>query len=222
MQYTAISIRFLHWNQQHFVIGGAVKRILDFSISTLMLVVLLPLIIILAVVVKSADAGPVIFRQTRIGLEGRRFQRLKFRSMVANADEGLTSLLNSNPELSQEWDRKQKLAKDPRITPIGSFLRRSGLDELPQLINVIRGEMSTTGRGPTKPSEAKRYGDKLGLYLRARPGITGIWQVSGRSSCGYDERVAMDADYISNWRFSRDLAILLRTPAAVFARRGSS
>ena len=142
--------------------------------------------------------------------------------MVANSDEVLRSLLDSSPEPRQEWERTQKLAKDPRITPIGKFLRRSSLDELPQLVNVIRSEMSLVGARPVVPSEMRRYGDKLGLYLTARPGTTGIWQVGGRSNCDYDERIEMDAEYVCNWRFSRDFAILLQTPAAVFARRGSS
>jgi len=187
-----------------------------------MFVVLLPLILIVAALVKVADHGPIIYRNTRVGFDGRRFQCLKFRSMVANSDEILKSLLDSNPEVSQEWERKQKLTKDPRITPVGKFLRRSSLDELPQLVNVMRGEMSLVGPRPVVPSEARRYGDKLGLYLRARPGMTGIWQVSGRSNCDYLERIEMDAEYVRNWRFSRDFAILLRTPAAVLARRGSS
>lgn len=115
----------------------------------------------------------------------------------------------------------RKLTRDPRITPLGKFLRQSSLDELPQLINVIRGEMSLVGPRPIVSSELKRYGDKLGLYLMARPGITGVWQVNGRSDCKYDERVEMDAEYVRNWRISTDFAILLRTLEAVLLRKGS-
>jgi exopolysaccharide production protein ExoY len=222
MHDATISVSFRQPKGKQYIVGGKAKRVFDFSISSLMFVVLLPLILIVAILVKLSDHGPIIFRHTRVGFDGRRFQCLKFRSMVADADELLKRLLDSNPEVRQEWECKQKLANDPRMTRIGKFLRRSSLDELPQLLNVLRGEMSLVGPRPVVPSETKRYGEKLGLYLRARPGITGIWQVSGRSDCGYDKRIELDAEYVSNWRFSRDFAILLRTPGAVFARRGSS
>ncbi len=141
--------------------------------------------------------------------------------MVAGADDLLANVLKSDPEARLEWERTQKLAKDPRITPLGKFLRQSSLDELPQLINVMRGDMSLVGPRPVAPQETQRYGDKLSLYLKARPGLTGVWQVSGRSDCAYNRRIELDADYVSNWRFARDIDILLRTPGAVFARRGS-
>jgi undecaprenyl-phosphate galactose phosphotransferase len=141
--------------------------------------------------------------------------------MVLDSDKVLKALLESDPSARKEWDRAQKLANDPRITPVGKFLRQSSLDELPQLINVIRGDMSLVGPRPIVPSELTRYGDKLSLYLLARPGITGIWQVSGRNDCGYDRRIEMDANYVRNWRFSTDFVILLRTLGAVLAQRGS-
>ncbi len=141
--------------------------------------------------------------------------------MVVNSDEVLNTLLKCDPKARKEWDCTQKLTNDPRITPIGKYLRQSSLDELPQLINVIRGDMSLVGPRPIVPSEVTRYGDKLGLYLQARPGITGIWQVSGRNDREYDERIEMDASYVREWRFSTDLSILLRTPGAVLARNGS-
>jgi exopolysaccharide production protein ExoY len=186
-----------------------------------MFLALSPLIFMVAMLMKMVDPGPVIFRHTRVGYNGRRFQCLKFRSMVNNSDEVLRRLLDSDPESRKEWELTQKLTMDPRITPLGKFLRQSSLDELPQLINVIRGEMSLVGPRPVIPSELKRYDEKLGIYLKARPGITGIWQVSGRSDCCYDERIKMDEDYVRNWRFSKDFVILLRTLIAVFARRGS-
>jgi len=141
--------------------------------------------------------------------------------MVLDSDKVLKTLLESDPAARKEWDRTQKLANDPRITPLGKFLRQSSLDELPQLINVIRGDMSLVGPRPIVPSELTRYGDKLSLYLQARPGITGIWQVSGRNDCGYDRRIEMDANYVRNWRFSTDFVILVRTLGAVLAQRGS-
>ena len=141
--------------------------------------------------------------------------------MVPDSDKVLKALLDSNPAARLEWECTQKLVDDPRITAVGKFLRKSSLDELPQLINVIRGDMSLVGPRPIVPSEVTRYGDKLGLYLQARPGITGIWQVSGRNDCGYDKRIEMDANYVRNWRFSGDFVILLRTLGAVLARKGS-
>jgi exopolysaccharide production protein ExoY len=204
-----------------YTTGGKAKRIFDLFISLITLFAFLPLFVFVILLLKLTDPGPVIFRHVRVGQGGRRFACLKFRSMVTDSDKVLKTLLESNPAARLEWERTQKLANDPRITTVGKFLRQSSLDELPQLINVIRGEMSLVGPRPVVPSEAARYGDKLGLYLQARPGITGIWQVSGRNDCGYDQRIEMDANYVRNWRLSADVAILLRTLGAVIARKGS-
>lgn len=204
-----------------YTIGGKSKRIFDVIIASITLIVFLPLFAFVVLLLKLTDPGPVIFRHIRVGQGGRRFACFKFRSMVLDSDKVLKTLLESDPAARKEWDRTQKLANDPRITPVGKFLRQSSLDELPQLINVIRGDMSLVGPRPIVPSELTRYGDKLSLYLQARPGITGIWQVSGRNDCGYDRRIEMDANYVRNWRFSTDFVILLRTLGAVLAQRGS-
>jgi len=204
-----------------YTIGGKSKRIFDVIIASITLIVFLPLFACVVLLLKLTDPGPVIFRHIRVGQGGRRFACFKFRSMVLDSDKVLKALLESDPAARKEWDRTQKLANDPRITPLGKFLRQSSLDELPQLINVIRGDMSLVGPRPIVPSELTRYGDKLSLYLQARPGITGIWQVSGRNDCGYDRRIEMDANYVRNWRFSTDFVILLRTLGAVLAQRGS-
>jgi len=204
-----------------YTIGGKSKRIFDVLIASITLIVFLPLFAFVVLLLKLTDPGPVIFRHIRVGQGGRRFACFKFRSMVLDSDKVLKTLLESDPAARKEWDRTQKLANDPRITPLGKFLRQSSLDELPQLINVIRGDMSLVGPRPIVPSELTRYGDKLSLYLLARPGITGIWQVSGRNDCGYDRRIEMDANYVRNWRFSTDFVILLRTLGAVLAQRGS-
>jgi exopolysaccharide production protein ExoY len=204
-----------------YTIGGKSKRIFDVIIASITLIVFLPLFAFVVLLLKLTDPGPVIFRHIRVGQGGRRFACFKFRSMVLDSDKVLKTLLESDPAARKEWDRTQKLANDPRITPVGKFLRQSSLDELPQLINVIRGDMSLVGPCPIVPSELTRYGDKLTLYLQARPGITGIWQVSGRNDCGYDRRIEMDANYVRNWRFSTDFVILLRTLGAVLAQRGS-
>jgi exopolysaccharide production protein ExoY len=204
-----------------YTIGGKSKRIFDVIIASITLIVFLPLFAFVVLLLKFTDPGPVVFRHIRVGQGGRRFGCLKFRSMVLDSDKVLKALLESDPAARKEWDRTQKLANDPRITPLGKFLRQSSLDELPQLINVIRGDMSLVGPRPIVPSELTRYGDKLSLYLQARPGITGIWQVSGRNDCGYERRIEMDANYVRNWRFSTDFVILLRTLGAVLAQRGS-
>jgi len=204
-----------------YTIGWKSKRIFDVLIASITLIVFLPLFAFVVLMLKLTDPGPVIFRHIRVGQGGRRFACFKFRSMVLDSDKVLKTLLESDPAARKEWDRTQKLANDPRITPVGKFLRQSSLDELPQLINVIRGDMSLVGPRPIVPSELTRYGDKLSLYLQARPGITGIWQVSGRNDCGYDRRIEMDANYVRNWRFSTDFVILLRTLGAVLAQRGS-
>ena len=217
----AVSISLQNSKARKNVVGGTVKRTCDFILASLIIVTLSPLLLIVSILIKLADPGPVIFAHTRVGYGGRKFQCLKFRSMVVEAEGLLRNVLDSDPAARREWERTQKLINDPRITPVGKFLRQSSLDELPQLINVMRGDMSLVGPRPVAPSEMERYGDKLSLYLKARPGLTGIWQVSGRSTCAYKQRVQMDADYVTNWCFSNDVAILLRTPAVVFARGGS-
>ncbi|HET6378700.1 MAG TPA: sugar transferase [Methylocella sp.] len=202
-------------------VGGEGKRIFDFVTASLLLALASPLFLMVMIILYLTEPGPVFFRHTRVGLDGRRFQCLKFRTMAVNANEILKELLEKDPKARREWESTQKLINDPRITPLGKFLRQSSLDELPQLINVIRGEMSLVGPRPVVPSELSRYGDKVSLYLRARPGITGIWQVSGRNDCGYEKRVEMDAKYVRHWRFSTDIWILLRTVGAVITQRGS-
>lgn len=194
-----------------YTTGGKAKRIFDVIFASITLLMFLPLFAFVVLLLKLTDPGPVIFSHVRVGQGGRRFACLKFRSMVTDSD----------PLARGEWERTQKLTNDPRITAVGKFLRQSSLDELPQLINVIRGDMSLVGPRPVVPSEVGRYGDKLGLYLQARPGITGIWQVSGRNDCGYDQRIEMDANYVRNWRISNDIVILMRTLGAVIARKGS-
>ena len=204
-----------------YTVGGKTKRIFDLVVSLTTLFFFLPLFACIALLVKLSDPGPVIFRHTRIGQGGRRFVCLKFRSMVDDADKVLEELLKADSAARMEWERTQKLTNDPRITAIGKFLRQSSLDELPQLLNVIRGDMSLVGPRPIISSEMARYSEKLSSYLMARPGITGIWQVSGRNDCEYDRRIEMDAEYVRTWRFSADLVILVRTLGAVIARKGS-
>jgi lipopolysaccharide/colanic/teichoic acid biosynthesis glycosyltransferase len=163
----------------------------------------------------------VLYGHDRIGYKGRRFRCLKFRSMVPDADIVLARYLADNPAARAEWDACQKLRHDPRITPLGRFLRTTSLDELPQLFNVIRGDMSLVGPRPIVHAEMVRYGKRIEAYTCARPGITGLWQVSGRSDVDYGSRVMLDSHYVSTWSLPGDVLILLRTVKVVFSQSGS-
>ncbi len=162
-----------------------------------------------------------MFRHKRIGLDGRQFDCLKFRTMVVDADRVLHDLLRSDALAAAEWSVSRKLTDDPRITRLGNIMRRSSLDELPQLWNVIVGDMSIVGPRPIVAAEIQRYNSDFVYYTAVRPGITGLWQTSGRSDCSYAERVALDRDYVSNWSLKRDLAIIVRTVPAVLWQEGS-
>ncbi|MCI0599709.1 MAG: sugar transferase [Beijerinckiaceae bacterium] len=202
-------------------LGGIRKRVFDATFATIFLFLALPIFALVGIAIKFTDRGQLIFKHERIGFRGNAFQCFKFRTMVVDAEKALHRVLTADAAARREWARCQKLTDDPRITPVGRFLRRSSLDELPQLINVIRGEMSLVGPRPITPAEMSRYGDRLGSYLSARPGLTGPWQVSGRSDCDFNTRVALDAWYVSNWRFSNDIFILLRTITSVLKGHGS-
>ncbi len=196
-------------------VGGTTKRCLDVAIAATTLTLLAPIMICVAALAKATQGGPVFFGHSRIGHGGRVFRCWKFRTMAVNGDEILRQHLLANPAVLEEWRNTQKLRVDPRITPLGRMLRMSSIDELPQLLNVLRGEMSCVGPRPIVASELERYGDKAADYLSARPGVTGLWQISGRSNCSYDERVAFDSAYVRDWSLGRDLVILLKTIPAV-------
>ncbi|MGG5812410.1 sugar transferase [Falsiroseomonas sp. CW058] len=199
----------------------AAKRALDILGAGLLLLLCAPVFLVLAVLVKR-DGGPVFYAHQRVGRGGRSFGCLKFRSMVADADRRLAALLERDPAARAEWDSTRKLKNDPRVTWVGRFLRATSLDELPQLINVLRGEMSLVGPRPVIAAElAAYYGASAQHYLAVRPGITGPWQVSGRSDTSYAQRVALDVAYVSHPSLWNDIRILLRTPVAVLARRGA-
>jgi exopolysaccharide production protein ExoY len=197
------------------------KRAFDMAAAAVLLFVMLPLLAGIALLVRFSDGGSVFFRQTRVGLGGRQFTCLKFRSMVPDAETALEEHLARNPKAREEWARSQKLADDPRITRIGAFLRKTSLDELPQLYNVLVGDMSLVGPRPILQVETARYHEHLQSYLSVRPGLTGLWQISGRSDCSYSERVALDVRYVREWRLLLDLLILARTIPAVWNQRGS-
>jgi exopolysaccharide production protein ExoY len=201
--------------------GGLVKRFSDVVIAASALALFAPLMVVLAVLVKLFSPGPVFYGHARIGFGGRSFKCYKFRSMVTNGDEVLKDLLARDPAAREEWYASRKLRNDPRVTPIGSFLRKTSLDELPQLLNVLRGDMSIVGPRPIVAAELAYYAGHVADYMSVRPGLTGLWQISGRSDTSYEERVSLDVDYVRNWSALRDLRIMVLTVPAVLAQRGS-
>ena len=198
-----------------------VKRVLDVTIAVLGLVFLAPLFALIAAVLFLHDGCPVIYKHRRIGLGGRPFLCWKFRSMTRDSDRRLSEILDSSEAYRQQWQSNQKLDQDPRAHRVGAVLRKSSLDELPQLINVLRGDMSIVGPRPIVPEEISRYGKHAPYYLALRPGITGLWQVSGRSDTRYSERVDLDVQYCRTWTIGGDLAIIARTLLVLFSTRGS-
>ncbi|MEL6640097.1 MAG: sugar transferase [Pseudomonadota bacterium] len=195
------------------------KRIFDVLISVLLLPILLPIIGILYVIVRSSG-GPGFFGHTRIGRDGVEFKCWKVRTMVTDAQERLDVLLASDPAALVEWERDRKLRNDPRLTRLGEFLRKSSLDELPQIFNVMKGEMSLVGPRPVTAPELEKYGARKSVYLAMRPGVTGLWQVSGRNDVSYARRVALDSAYHNSVSLGMDLSILYKTGNAVLKRTG--
>ena len=201
---------------------AALKRLLDVGGALGLLLALVPVLLIIAALVK-ASGGPALFSHERVGKGGRRFGCLKFRTMTVDSAKRLETLLATDAEARAEWDATRKLKHDPRVTTVGRFLRASSLDELPQIINVLRGEMSLVGPRPVQAAElATYYGPAAAAqYVSVRPGITGLWQVSGRNDTSYDARVEMDLRYLANPTLLGDLVILLKTPFAVLRRSGA-
>lgn len=197
------------------------ERGVNTVLALVLLLFLAPLMVTVAVLVWSHDRGPIFFAHRRIGRDGRLFPCFKFRSMAVDAEARLQHLLATDDEARAEWMADHKLRRDPRITTIGVFLRKSSLDELPQLFNVLRGEMSLVGPRPVVNAEAERYGRWFSHYCSVRPGITGLWQVSGRNEVSYRKRVAMDVLYSRRKSAVLDFAILLNTIPAVLLRKGS-
>lgn len=197
------------------------KRSIELSILALALPVVLPLSLLLAAAVRLDSRGSVLFSQRRIGRSGQPFDILKFRTMRVNGEALLREHLESDREAAAEWRRHQKLQRDPRLTRVGRVLRRLSLDELPQLWNIARGEMSLVGPRAIVPGELELYGDKSHLYTAVLPGLTGLWQVSGRSRLSYDDRVRLDAYYVRNWSVWLDLAVLAKTPLVVLRSDGA-
>lgn len=196
-------------------VGGYTKRLFDITIALTTLILMAPIMALIALLIYLTMGGPIFFSQQRIGYNRKAFRCLKFRSMVTNADERLAALLAQDPEAAHSWATTQKLKHDPRVTWLGHLLRKSSLDELPQLINILRGEMSCIGPRPIIQEELERYGPHARDYAMAKPGLTGLWQVNGRSNTSYDHRVECDRYYVNNWSLALDFNILFRTVPAV-------
>lgn len=196
-------------------IGGLTKRALDIAVASVALVLLAPLLLLVALLIRLTMGSPVIFSHARLGYGGRSFACLKFRTMVNDADTALQDHLVHNSAAREEWQIDRKLRIDPRVTRLGSILRRSSIDELPQLFNVLMGQMSCVGPRPIVAEEIPRYGLAWEDYTKASPGMTGLWQVSGRNRLSYRTRVALDRRYVRRWSAMRDVWILVRTVPAV-------
>ena len=202
-------------------IGGTFKRFFDITAALAGLTLISPLFLMLMLLVKFSDGGKVFYGHRRIGRSGKVFHCLKFRTMVEDGDAVLAAYLARNPQEREEWLATRKLQNDPRVTRVGAVLRKLSLDELPQIFNILRGEMSFVGPRPVVRDELKMYGTSASFYLKSRPGLTGLWQVSGRNDVSYGTRVAFDRHYVENWSFVFDLKILVWTVPAVFSSRGS-
>lgn len=198
-----------------------IKTLIDYILTIIGTVLISPILLFIAAWIYYDSPGPVIFKHIRIGKNGKAFPCYKFRSMCVDADAKLAELLANDPEARAEWERDFKLKNDPRITKSGAFLRKTSLDELPQLFNVLRGEMSLVGPRPIIQEELERYGEFVDDYLMVKPGITGMWQVNGRSDTTYEERVQMDSWYVRNWSVWLDFMLLWRTIKAVVAGKGA-
>jgi exopolysaccharide production protein ExoY len=202
-------------------IGGLVKRSFDITSALCALLLFSPIFLMIMALVKYQDKGPAFYGHTRIGHNGRTFKCLKFRTMAVNGDALLRNYLRDNPEAAEEWRLTRKLKDDPRVTVVGRVLRKLSLDELPQLLNILRGEMSVVGPRPVVDDELKVYDSFAVYYLRTRPGLTGLWQISGRNDVSYESRIAFDTQYVQNWSLFQDIAIIVKTIPAVCFARGS-
>ncbi|MDP3464192.1 MAG: sugar transferase, partial [Sulfuricurvum sp.] len=203
------------------VVDQYLKSFFDYTMAMMLVIVFSPLLLLLYSIVFIATKGHPLFQHERIGYQGKRFNVWKFRTMHIDADERLEILLETCIPCREEWDRDFKLKNDPRVTAIGNFLRKTSLDELPQLINVLKGEMSLVGPRPIVEAEIVKYGEYYNYFTAVKPGISGLWQVSGRNDIDYDERVQLDVWYVRNWSIGLDMEILIKTAIVVLGRKGS-
>lgn len=197
------------------------KRIIDVTLVLLISPLVLPLLGAILVLVCLDSPGKPLFQQERVGKHGRRFKVWKIRTMIHNADHVLDEYLNGHPELHPEWEKTRKLKKDPRVTRVGRFLRHTSLDELPQLWDVLKGDMSLVGPRPLLSVEIDEYGESFNLYMRVTPGLTGLWQILGRNNLDFQQRVRLDEEYILNWSIRMELYILIQTVKVVITGYGA-
>lgn len=202
-------------------VGGISKRSFDILVALAALVLLSPIFVLVMALVKYSDGGSIFYGHRRIGYNGSTFRCLKFRTMAENGDALLQEYLEQNPAAYEEWRNTRKLQYDPRVTVVGTVLRKLSLDELPQLLNILTGEMSIVGPRPVVQDELERYGSAAVFYLKSRPGLTGLWQVSGRNDVSYAARIAFDRHYVENWSIAQDIRIIAKTVPAVCLSRGS-
>jgi exopolysaccharide production protein ExoY len=202
--------------------GGRAKRSMDVLFAIAILLFVAPLMLFIALAIWVQDRGPVFFVQDRVGFAGRSFRCFKFRSMVTDAEARMQALLAADPAAAREWQENQKLANDPRVTPLGRWLRKSSFDELPQFLNVLGGSMSVVGPRPILIEQIPAYGAAFEAYCSARPGITGLWQVSGRNGVSFRGRSELDETYLGGWSLGGDLGLVVRTVGVVLTQRGAS
>lgn len=210
--------------RDRFLFGrnGAIKRLMDITISASAIIFMAPLFIAVALCVRLTSAGPVIYRQTRIGRGGKHFAMFKFRTMYQDSEKLLLERLEQCEESAEQWKTFQKLEHDPRVTPIGAFLRKSSLDEIPQLFNVLFGTMSAVSQRPLQPEQKDMYGAaSFAHYVRSRPGITGLWQVSGRNRLPFERRAELDTEYSQRWSLAYDIKLLFKTIPVVLFPKGA-
>jgi lipopolysaccharide/colanic/teichoic acid biosynthesis glycosyltransferase len=195
--------------------SNVAKRLFDIAIALAMILMALPLMFIVAALIMAKDPGKVFFVHRRVGRDGKEFGCLKFRTMVNGAEEKLAAILEANPDMMEQWEKNQKLADDPRIIEgVGQFLRKSSLDELPQLFNILLGHMSFVGPRPVTRAELVHYGSLVEYYLAVKPGLTGPWQIGGRSDVTFEKRVQMDVEYAANANFATDIKLFVKTVRA--------
>lgn len=197
------------------------KRVLDFMLLLISSPLTIPLVAVVSLIVKITSPGPVFFGHKRIGKNGKEFKCWKFRSMVIDADKQLEKILAENPAMREEWERDRKFTNDPRVTKIGKILRKTSIDEIPQFFNILTGEMSFIGPRPVTAPELDKYNNKANFILQVQPGLSGMWQISGRSDTGYEERVTLDAYYIQNWSVWLDIWIIIKTVVVVLTGKGA-
>jgi lipopolysaccharide/colanic/teichoic acid biosynthesis glycosyltransferase len=197
------------------------KLVVDKVFTLFALILVLPLLAAISLLIRMTSSGTILFRHQRIGRNGALFTLWKFRTMYEDSHSVLKRYFEENPEALSEWKLAHKLRFDPRITPIGRFLRRYSLDELPQFLNVLTGDMSLVGPRPIVTAEAEKYGNRFGCYCKVKPGVTGLWQVSGRSTVSYEQRVSLDCHYVYHWTPWMEIRIILRTFMAVIRPHGA-